>query len=211
MSNFGKALRVSGIIYIPKVIGEAYGGGFFCGRLRIAGLGYALVAAPVAGELLDTRFATAASNVPAGLSEWDGNANMTIIKAAGIANFPAAQFCAGLTIGGYSDWVVPSRAMIEVMYRNLKTYTNTNVTTNGANSYSDPVGLDYTTTSPAQTTVASFKDGGANQFQGNFYISTSQSGASSVYVHNMLQGASGASATDALRHVRAMRLVRMPD
>lgn len=211
MSNFGKALRTSGIIYIPKVIGEAYGGGFFCGRLRVAGLGYALVAAPVAGELLDTMFATTAGNIPAGLSDWDGNANMTIIKAAGIANFPGAQFCAGLTIGGYSDWVLPSRAMVEVMYRNLKTYTNLNVTTNGANAYSEPVGADYTTTVPAQTTVASFKSGGANQFQGNFYLSSSQSITSSIYVHNMLQGAGGDSATNATRHVRAMRLVRMPD
>lgn len=210
MSNFGKALRTAGIMYIPKVIGEAYGGGYFCGRLRVGGVGYALVAAPVSGETSST-FSTAASDVPAGLSDWDGNANMAILKAAGLSTHPAAQFCAGLTIGGYTDWVLPAKAMLEVMYRNLKTYPDANVTDNGANAYSDPVGSNYTTSVPAQTSVANFKVGGADVFQGNFYCSSSPALTTTVYVHNMLQGASGAGATNSTRFVRAMRMVRMPD
>ena len=97
--------------------------------------------------------------------------------------YPAAHFCNDLTIGGYSDWYLPARDELELIYRNLKPYTVSNYTTadrptgtpdyknlgslgdtantHGLNNNSSPQGVAYTTGSPAQTSVAAFQTGGA--------------------------------------------------
>jgi hypothetical protein len=40
--------------------------------------------------------------------------------------YPAAHFCNDLSIGGYSDWYLPARDELELIYRNLKPVTNNN-------------------------------------------------------------------------------------
>jgi hypothetical protein len=98
--------------------------------------------------------------------------------------YPAAHYCDGLTIGGYSDWYLPARDELELIWRNLKPVTNNNYTTtdrptgatpdyknlgslgdtantHGLNNNSDPQGVAYTSGSPAQTSVAAFQTGGA--------------------------------------------------
>lgn len=98
--------------------------------------------------------------------------------------YPAAHFCNDLSIGGYSDWYLPARDELELIWRNLKPVTNNNYTTtdrptgatpdyknlgslgdtantHGLNNNSDPQGVAYTSGSPAQTSVAAFQTGGA--------------------------------------------------
>jgi hypothetical protein len=113
--------------------------------------------------------------------------------------YPAAHFCNDLSIGGYSDWYLPARDELELIYRNLKPVTNNNVATTdrptgatpnyqnlgslgdtspnqGNNNNSDPQGAAYTSGSPAQTSVAAFQDGGAEAmtFFTNFYWSSTE-------------------------------------
>jgi hypothetical protein len=98
--------------------------------------------------------------------------------------YPAAHWCNDLNIGSYTDWYLPARDELELIWRNLKPTTDNNYTTadrptgatpdyknlgslgdtantHGLNNNSDPQGAAYTTTVPARTSVAAFQTGGA--------------------------------------------------
>jgi hypothetical protein len=111
-------------------------------------------------------------------------ATLALVADGNSTVYPAAHFCNDLSIGGYSDWYLPARDELELIYRNLKPVTNNNYTTtdrptgatpdyknlgslgdvantHGLNNNSDPQGVAYTSGSPAQTSVAAFQSGGA--------------------------------------------------
>jgi hypothetical protein len=58
-------------------------------------------------------------------SSFDGAANSANMNNA---SHPAAQFCEGLSIGGYTDWYLPARYELEIAYYNLKPTTGSNNT-----------------------------------------------------------------------------------
>jgi hypothetical protein len=130
--------------------------------------------------------------------------------------YPAAHYCDGLTIGGYSDWYLPARDELELIWRNLKPVTNNNYTTtdkatgatpdyknlgslgdtantHGLNNNSDPQGVAYTSGSPAQTSVAAFQTGGAEAmtFGSNVYWSSTEYSSSSAWDQNYSTGRPG--------------------
>jgi hypothetical protein len=111
-------------------------------------------------------------------------ATLALVADGNSTVYPAAHFCNDLSIGGYSDWYLPARDELELIYRNLKSLTDNNYTvtdrptdatpdyknlgslgdvanTHGLNNNSDPQGVAYTTTVPGQTAVAAFQSGGA--------------------------------------------------
>jgi hypothetical protein len=110
-------------------------------------------------------------------------ATLALVADGDSTVYPAAHFCNDLSIGGYSDWYLPARDELELIYRNLKPVTDNNSTTgrstgatpdyknlgslgdtsasHGVNNNSDPQGVAYTSGSPAQTSVAAFQSGGA--------------------------------------------------
>jgi hypothetical protein len=91
------------------------------------------------------------------------------------ASHPAAQFCEGLTIGGFSDWYMPAKNELEVCYYNLKPTTTNNTTSSGTNTNAVPSrGSNYTTGTPAQTSATSFKDTGAEDFATSYYWCSTQ-------------------------------------
>ena len=103
-------------------------------------------------------------------SAYDGAANTAAIVTAGIASHPAAQFCTGLSIGGYTDWYLPARMELEIAYYNLKPTTTSNSTSYGANAYSVPArGSNYTAGTPAQTTVTAFQTGNSEAFVADYH------------------------------------------
>lgn len=105
--------------------------------------------------------------------------------AAGSIIYPAADFVRSLNAGqlaGYSDWELPARDWLELMWRNLKPLVNANYLDarpksntyvrdgnaddilgepRGLNRHSVPPGDGYTATIPAQTELAQFQAGGA--------------------------------------------------
>jgi hypothetical protein len=147
--------------------------------------------------------------------------------------YPAAHFCNDLSIGGYSDWYLPARDELELIYRNLKPVTNNNYTTtdrptgatpdyknlgslgdvantHGLNNNSDPQGVAYTSGSPAQTSVAAFQSGGAEAmtFGSNRYWSSteySSSGAWLQYYSTSVPGYQDSSNKSGSHYVRAVR------
>lgn len=195
-----------GPVELPN-IGDAYAGGFFAGFISHTANGVAthlLVAAPLGtgrsgtGYTLTTNllYKTTNSTVANGFSTFDGRLNTDQLIAAGIATYPAAQFCVNLNIGGFTDWYLPSRFEMEIIYTNLKPGTTANQTgvglTSAVNAYAVPPRAgQYTAGNPAQTTVAAFIAAGAQAFAvANHWTSTSQSGFNRTQNHSFNNGGS---------------------
>jgi hypothetical protein len=162
----------------PLAIGDAYGGGYFAGQISTAGNGvadYNLVVAPLSTGQASRQFKTSDTSTAGTASPIDGPTNSSNMNDA---SHPAAQFCEGLTIGGYSDWYMPASKELEVCYYNLKpTTTSNNTNSPGGNTYAVPSRAgNYSAGTPAQTGASLFKSGGAQAFTaGNYWWSTNNS------------------------------------
>jgi hypothetical protein len=154
-------------------IGEAYEGGFFAGYISHTDDGvatHALIVAPAAtgasgtGYTITTnlRWKTTDTTTAGTTSSFDGAANTANMPGG---THPAAGFCTGLSIGGYTDWYLPARHELDIAYENLKPTTTGNNTSWGINPYSVPERtVNRTAGAPAQTSVAAFQTGGAEAF-----------------------------------------------
>jgi hypothetical protein len=163
--------------------GEAFGGGFFAGQISTAGNGiadYNLVIGPAASAFASRAWKTANTTTAGTSSVIDGPSNSSAMNNA---SHPAAQFCEGLTIGGFSDWYMPAKNELEVCYFNLKPTTNSNNASSGINANAVPArASNYTAGNPAQTTASAFKSGGAEAFTtGNVYWSSTQYSATNAW------------------------------
>ena len=173
-------------------IGDAYGGGYFAGYISHTADGVAthrLIVAPAAtgasgtGYTLTTMLTvkTTASATTGTGSDFDGAANTAAMVTAGIASHPAAEFCVNLSIGGFTDWYLPSRLELEIAYFNLKPGTANNTTGSGVNAYSVPARVaNYTTTVPGQTAVSAFRTGNSEAFLPNLHWSSTQASVNTI-------------------------------
>ena len=142
----------------PTVIGQAYQGGYYAGQISTTGNGVAthyLLVGPVSGaQSSSVTWQNDTTNTPGTSSVIDGPANSAAMNDA---NHPAAYFCEGLTIGGYTDWYMPANNELQVCYVNLKPSTTANNTGYGINPNAVPARTsNYTSGNPAQTTAAAF-------------------------------------------------------
>jgi len=176
----GTGLSIGTPEALPTVIGEEALGGYFAGFISHTADGNAthgLIVAPAAtgyNGKSTLQWKTSQTSTSGTSSEYDGAANTANMADA---SHPAANYCAGLSIGGYSDWYLPARYELEIAYYNLKPTTDSNNTGFGTNAYSVPArGSNYTAGDPAQTSVAAFQSGGAEDFvAGNHWSSTEDS------------------------------------
>lgn len=171
-------------------IGSAYGGGYFAGQISTAGNGVAshnLVIAPVStGENASKQWKTSDTSTSGTSSVIDGPANSSAMNDA---THPAAQFCEGLSIGGYSDWYMPAKNELEVCYYNLKPTTSSNNTLSGTNTNAVPSrSSNYTAETPAQTSATDFKSGGSQAFTAANYWSSTQYSIASAWGQNFGSG-----------------------
>lgn len=111
--------------------------------------------------------------------------------------YPLAGWIANINatggINAYTDWYIPARDELELLWRNLKPNTSNNTITrgsaaidyvrdantddtgfelNGENKHSDPIGAGYTSTAPAQTAATAFRVGGAEELSGTYWSSS---------------------------------------
>jgi hypothetical protein len=169
---------------IPTVIGEPFGGGYFAGYISHTADGnptHALIVAPRAtgatgtGYTLPTNLqwkTTATTTADTG-SSFDGAANTAAMVTAGIADHPAANFCVGLSIDGFSDWYLPARYELDIAYFNLKPDTTANNTSWGTNIYAVPQrNSNWTTTYPTQTALTAFNTSAEAFDAGSHWLST---------------------------------------
>ena len=172
----------------PTVIGQAFGGGFYAGQISTAGNGiadYYLVVGPVASA--ESTLAWKTSNTGGDpTSVIDGPANSATMNSA---TYPAAQFCEGLTVGGFTDWYMPAKNELEVCYYNLKPTTTSNNTSSGINANAVPArASNYTAGTPAQTSATDFQDTGAEDFALAQYWSSTEFSASNGSYQNFGDG-----------------------
>jgi hypothetical protein len=176
----------------PPPFGEPFEGGFYAGRLTIDGKNYALVVSPKPEGETRAPWKKEWTATPGTSSINDGFANTAAMNDA---NHPAAQFCRSLTISGFTDWYLPSRDELEILYRNLKPTGDENYTYasrlgwyevdpgkyngvdengNGHNASSQPAGAAYSDSDPAQTLSPFFRIGGAQAFEPRWYWSSTE-------------------------------------
>ena len=159
---------------VPTVIGQAFGGGFYAGQISTTANSVAthyLVIGPLSSAQSTLQWKNANTTTAGTSSDIDGPTNSSNMNNA---SHPAAQFCEGLTIGGFSDWYMPAKNELEVCYFNLKPTTTSNDTSAGTNTNAVPSrGSNYTSGTPAQTSAAAFQSGGSEAFAAfNYWSST---------------------------------------
>lgn len=174
---------------------------------------YRVIVAPKSsGEQAGIRWKNALTAGPSGVGTLtEGSKATAAMVADGNSTvYPAAHFCNDLSINGYSDWYLPARDELELIWRNLKPVTNNNWTSgrpnsptpnytnlgsigtggvdNGLNYNSDPQGVAYTSGSPAQTSVAAFQSGGAEALQTatNYYWCSSEYSSSQAWIQGYI-------------------------
>lgn len=190
-------------------IGSAYEGGFFAGQISTAGNGvadYNLVIAPKSsGENSSKQWKTSNTTTSGTTSVIDGPTNSANMNDA---SHPAAEFCEGLTIGGFSDWYMPAKNELEVCYYNLKPTTTSNNTGAGTNTNAVPSrGSNYTSGTPAQTSATDFQTGNTEAFAASFYWSSTEDGSLFALYQDFSTGSQGSTAKVNSYYVRAVRRV----
>jgi len=135
----------------------------------------------------------------AGMSEFDGVANAIMFKdidstvGSGSTIFPAANFCQALSLGGFTDWYLPSRYEMDVAYFNLKPSVDVNNTSWGTNVYSVPRRpRNNSRNSPIQTNLTAWQaTAGSQAFGADSHWSSTENNANSSWV--LLLGNGGQS------------------
>jgi hypothetical protein len=211
----------------PPKIGDAFEGGFYAGNIIQGGVEYYIIVSPKASGFLAAPVQVKTSNSFTSGTDTlnDGFSATAAMVAAG--GHPAANFCAGLTINGYSDWYLPARDELEVCYRNLKPSDQANNTTvrskasqtypegndvagdiMGRNRNSNPTGAGYTTGDPTETPLTPFRGGGSESFNGSIYASSTQFGTGSTWIQIFNEGPqTGEGKVNTFFNVRAIRRV----
>lgn len=225
---------ITGKQYIPAVIGEPFGGGYFAGYISHTADGnptHALIVAPRDSGATGTGYPTTTMykwadetvEQPAhlaniGTSVFDGKYNtdlmMTLISNGTYSQgaFPAAKYCNDLSIGGFTDWYLPARSEADIAYFNLKPTTDFNDIGYGSNAYAVPTkSTNHTLTYPTRTEVPLFADSGEQAFVGGPFSRhwTSSAGgtvSTNIIMSNGNQG--GNLKTVALR-IRAFRRIAL--
>jgi hypothetical protein len=197
---------------LPTTIGQAYGGGFYAGKINVSGTQYYLIVAPKASGENSSRYWGVYGTTTGITSVINGPTNSASLAALG-ASYQAAVFAEGLTIGGYTDWYLPAKNELEVLYYFLKPTTDANDTDSGSNANAvspEPISTNYTSGSPAQTSAGiGFRTGETNAFSTDyFYWSSTEINANYArrqYFGNGTDGNPGNKAVG--NYVRAVRRI----
>jgi hypothetical protein len=194
---------------IPAVPGTPFAGGFYAGRILIAGALHALIVAPKAEGEREGAWLASERRVAGADSYCDGMHNTVAMLDAGSE---LAQWARGLDIGGHTDWYLPSQDELEILYRSLKptAETNTLYGRSGLNAAAVPPTFAYSRELPAQTTAPGFADNGEQAFADTWYWSSTQHAADDVCAWSQYfgYGYQGTSLISASLRARAVR--RLP-
>ena len=192
-------------------IGDSFGGGFFAGQISTAGnsiADYNLVVGPVASAQSSLQWKIVNTSTTGTTSVINGPANSAAMNDV---LHPCAQFCEGLTVGGFTDWYMPAQNELEVCYYNLKPSTTSNNTSSGINANAVPArASNYTSGTPAQTSSAAFQTSGAQAFTSigtPVYWSSTEDSATTAKEQRFSSGQQDYNSKTVYSNVRAIRRV----
>ena len=196
--------------YLPTTIGQAYGGGFYAGKINVSGTQYYLIVAPKASGENSGRTWGIYGTTTGITSVINGPTNSASLAALG-ASYQAAVFAEGLTIGGYSDWYLPAKNELEVLYYFLKPTTDANDTSSGSNANAvspEPISTNYTSGAPAQTSAGiGFRTGETNAFASGYYWSSTEDDAIGAWLQYFTGGNQYNNGKTSSYYVRAVRRI----
>jgi len=211
------ASAASNSITTLPTIGQAFGGGFFAGQISTSANSVATHNLVICGASVGQtalKWKTSASGGDP-TSNIDGPGNSAAMNSA---TYPAAQFCEAINTGGFTDWYLPAKNELEVLYFNLKPNSTTNNVDSGINPNSVPArASNYTSSIPAQTAATSFVAPNAEAFvpsPGNhMYWSSTQASylatyGSCAYMNIAVAGQAGKQRGYNKSYVRLVRAVR---
>ncbi|MCG8393331.1 MAG: DUF1566 domain-containing protein [Pseudomonadales bacterium] len=167
--------------------GQQIEGGYFAGIITINGQQYGIVVTPKEGELDDQQWGPRKNRdaIEGANSFFDGQANTQAMAAAGSELAKAIQ---GLEINGHTDWYLPARDELELVYRNLKPTANRNFRLSGDNPSSVPVGYAYSINEPGQTVATDFQEDGEQALKPTWYWSSTQASADGAWMQDFADG-----------------------
>ena len=199
----------------PNNIGEEVDGGFFGGLISHTADGnatHALIVGPKATAASGSDYPTTtelqwrtSSGTTGATSVFDGSAN-----TASMTNSPCANFVNGLTIDGFSDWYLPALYELDIIYFHFKPTTQANSTSFGTNSYSVPTrSSNYTTGSPARTSVTLFQEGNAQAYPDGYHWTSTEINSSNVWILSTKNGYQDNAGKTSAFGTRAIRRVAL--
>jgi len=184
-------------------------GGYYGGKIAVGGKPFGVIWAPKAEGDVKAAWHPSRAGVAAATSYADSITNTLAIAEAGS---PLAKLVTALTINGHTDWVIPSRDVLELGYRHLKPTTRETYCSyrDGENPSSIPQGMHYTEDAPiVQTTVDAFKAGNAEAFEEAWYWSSTQYSASSAWYQYFYYGSQNGNNKSHEGRARAVRLIQL--
>jgi hypothetical protein len=216
VSNYARAIRrVLDRVIPPTTIGQAFGGGFYAGKISTSADGvathYLVVSNASVGQVSGKKWGPNAVNTGV-TSVIAGPTNSASLAALG-ASYEAALFCENLNTGGYTDWYLPALNELSVCYYFLKPGTVSNVNYFGSNANAvspQPVSTNYTAGSPTQTSATNFRTGASSQeFPDDLVWTSTQYNNDNAYVVQFINGngQSGDKADVTHFYTRAIRRV----
>jgi len=213
------AFATSGAFFDPNVdpIGTQAEGGFYAGKVVSDedGQTYAIIVSDGSGDSVQTgagTFQWRTSNTSASWAQTlsDGKSVMDYIaQYENFSEFPAFEWIennlnAGSGLNGYTDWYLPARDELELVYRHFKPTTQSNNdgtrtssgfggdgATHGTNNSSDPSGSGYTTSNPSQTGITSFQGSNSDALEDFSYWSSTEGDASDSWRQYFPNGSQG--------------------
>lgn len=99
------------VIQSPESIGTPFEGGFYGGKIKIGLAIFAIIWAPKAEGEITGKWLDSYTSVPGATSCFDSMANT---KAMAEAGSPIAQMALAADVGGFSDWCIPARDVLEI-------------------------------------------------------------------------------------------------
>jgi hypothetical protein len=193
---------------VPTEAGTPFGGGFYVGRFVVNGDVYASVVAPKAsGETSRTIWLPTYTEIVGADSLFDGFGNTRAMAEAGSE---VAKWALGLDIDGQTDWYLPARDELELLYRHLKPTDDENyVYRHGENPSSLPPGYPYTIHLPGQTPVELFRTDGAEALEPAWYWTSTQYSAGGAWGQYFDDGSQVNALKDYPGRARAVRRIKI--
>lgn len=191
------------------------GGGWYVGIIVVGGKNYALILSPKdqGQSPVTIQWKTTATANTGALSINDGLENTQTLINSNSVSYPAAKFCNDLTIGGYSDWYLPSMDELEMCYRVFKPANYANSLSGtfskdgkaGLNLSSIPNGPQYTASDPAQTIYPDFISGASESFSEGYYWTSTNYDSTRARSQSFSNGYQSVSTKNGFQNVRAVR------